>query len=69
MWAYQVNEGSQQLTPRCSYGLLRRYVKTQPLGVEDGRVNFVLKNSENMCFSWMCDIQDWCISHQLWWTI
>ncbi|WP_288130642.1 valine--tRNA ligase [Microbulbifer sp.] len=49
------------------------YVKTQPLAeeaikvVEDGQVNFVPKNYENMYFSWMRDIQDWCISRQLWW--
>ncbi|TLM79682.1 valine--tRNA ligase [Microbulbifer harenosus] len=49
------------------------YVRTQPLAeeaikvVEDGRVNFVPKNYENMYFSWMRDIQDWCISRQLWW--
>ncbi|WP_299943727.1 valine--tRNA ligase [uncultured Microbulbifer sp.] len=49
------------------------YVKTQPLAeeaiaaVEDGRVNFVPKNYENMYFSWMRDLQDWCISRQLWW--
>ncbi|MBY6191357.1 valine--tRNA ligase [Microbulbifer agarilyticus] len=49
------------------------YVKTQPLAdeaikvVEDGRVEFVPKNYENMYFSWMRDIQDWCISRQLWW--
>ncbi|WP_193166275.1 valine--tRNA ligase [Microbulbifer hainanensis] len=49
------------------------YVRTQPLAeeaikvVEDGRVEFVPKNYENMYFSWMRDIQDWCISRQLWW--
>ncbi|MDP5209179.1 valine--tRNA ligase [Microbulbifer sp. 2205BS26-8] len=49
------------------------YVKTQPLAeeaiaaVEDGRVAFVPKNYENMYFSWMRDLQDWCISRQLWW--
>ncbi|MEX2962728.1 valine--tRNA ligase [Microbulbifer sp. TYP-18] len=49
------------------------YVRTQQLAaeaiaaVEDGRVNFVPKNYENMYFSWMRDIQDWCISRQLWW--
>ncbi|MGL6160301.1 valine--tRNA ligase [Microbulbifer sp.] len=49
------------------------YVKTQPLAedaikaVEDGRVEFVPKSYENMYFSWMRDIQDWCISRQLWW--
>ncbi|PGP56892.1 hypothetical protein CN998_32780, partial [Bacillus cereus] len=35
--------------------------------VEDGRIAFVPKQYENMYFSWMRDIQDWCISRQLWW--
>lgn len=35
--------------------------------VEDGDIEFVPKNYENMYFSWMRDIQDWCISRQLWW--
>tara|TARA_B110000483_G_scaffold77522_2_gene96547 strand:- start:24030 stop:26873 length:2844 start_codon:yes stop_codon:yes gene_type:complete len=49
------------------------YVKVQPLAdeaikaVEDGDVAFVPKSYENMYFSWMRDIQDWCISRQLWW--
>lgn len=49
------------------------YVSTRPLAepaiaaVEDGRIQFVPKQYENMYFSWMRDIQDWCISRQLWW--
>jgi len=49
------------------------YVKTAPLAekaiaaVEDGSIEFVPKQYENMYFSWMRDIQDWCISRQLWW--
>ncbi|ACR11740.1 valine--tRNA ligase [Teredinibacter turnerae T7901] len=49
------------------------YVRTQPLAekaiaaVEDGDIAFVPKQYENMYFSWMRDIQDWCISRQLWW--
>ena len=49
------------------------YVKAAPLAekaidaVEDGRIQFVPKQYENMYFSWMRDIQDWCISRQLWW--
>ena len=35
--------------------------------VEDGRIEFVPKQYENMYFSWMRNIQDWCISRQLWW--
>ncbi|MFT6389467.1 MAG: valyl-tRNA synthetase [Cellvibrionaceae bacterium] len=49
------------------------YVKTQPLAdeaikaVESKEIQFVPKQYENMYFSWMRDIQDWCISRQLWW--
>ena len=49
------------------------YVSTQPLAkeaiaaVENGHIQFVPKQYENMYFSWMRDIQDWCISRQLWW--
>ena len=35
--------------------------------VEDGRIQFVPQQYENLYFSWMRDIQDWCISRQLWW--
>ncbi len=35
--------------------------------VENGAIEFVPKNWENTYFSWMRDIQDWCISRQLWW--
>ena len=49
------------------------YVKVEPLAkpaieaVEDGRIQFVPKNWENTYFQWMRNIQDWCISRQLWW--
>lgn len=49
------------------------YVKTKPLAevaidaVKSGEIEFVPKQYENMYFSWMNDIQDWCISRQLWW--
>ena len=49
------------------------YVRAAPLAepavkaVEDGDIQFVPKQYENMYFSWMRDIQDWCISRQLWW--
>ena len=35
--------------------------------VESGAIEFVPKNWENTYFSWMRDLQDWCISRQLWW--
>ncbi|MCZ6829400.1 MAG: valine--tRNA ligase [Gammaproteobacteria bacterium] len=35
--------------------------------VEAGAIEFVPKQWENTYFAWMRDIQDWCISRQLWW--
>ncbi len=35
--------------------------------VETGRVKFEPDNWKNLFFSWMRDIQPWCISRQLWW--
>ena len=35
--------------------------------VESGAIEFVPKQWENTYFAWMSDIQDWCISRQLWW--
>ena len=35
--------------------------------VEDSDIEFVPKNWENTYFAWMRNIQDWCISRQLWW--
>jgi valyl-tRNA synthetase len=49
------------------------YVRTKPLAepaiaaVEDGRVKFVPENWSKTYFEWMHNIQDWCISRQLWW--
>ena len=49
------------------------YVKIAPLAkpaieaVESGRIRFVPDSYKNMYYSWMNDIQDWCISRQLWW--
>jgi len=35
--------------------------------VEDGRIEFVPGNWDKTYFEWMRNIQDWCISRQLWW--
>lgn len=35
--------------------------------VRDGRTRFVPKQWENTYFSWLENIQPWCISRQLWW--
>jgi len=49
------------------------YVRVAPLAepairaVEDGRIRFVPENWAKTYFQWMRNIQDWCISRQLWW--
>jgi valyl-tRNA synthetase len=49
------------------------FVKTGPLAepaikaVEDGRIRFIPDNWSKTYFEWMHNIQDWCISRQLWW--
>jgi valyl-tRNA synthetase len=49
------------------------FVKIKPLAeaamraVEDGRIKFVPENWAKTYFEWMFNIQDWCISRQLWW--
>ncbi|MHA3091628.1 valine--tRNA ligase [Acinetobacter brisouii] len=49
------------------------YVKIAPLAepaieaVKDGRIKFVPEQYTNMYMAWMNNIQDWCISRQLWW--
>lgn len=35
--------------------------------VEDGEIRFVPENWNKTYFQWMRNIQDWCISRQLWW--
>jgi valyl-tRNA synthetase len=49
------------------------YVDTKPLAaaavaaVRDGRIRFVPENWAKTYYQWMENIQDWCISRQLWW--
>jgi valyl-tRNA synthetase len=49
------------------------YVRIAPLAepalaaVEDGRIRFVPDNWAKTYYQWMRNIQDWCISRQLWW--
>ncbi|MDH5360918.1 MAG: valine--tRNA ligase [Gammaproteobacteria bacterium] len=49
------------------------YVKVAPLAepaikvVEDGTIRFVPDNWKNTYYEWMNNIQDWCISRQIWW--
>lgn len=49
------------------------FVKTAPLAapaieaVASGKIRFVPEGWTKTYFQWMNDIQDWCISRQLWW--
>ncbi|MEO5348955.1 MAG: valine--tRNA ligase [Magnetococcus sp. YQC-3] len=49
------------------------FVRAAPLAeeairvVEDGRVRFVPESWKKTYFEWMHNIQDWCISRQIWW--
>jgi valyl-tRNA synthetase len=49
------------------------YVKIEPLAkpaieaVEKGDIRFVPDNYKNTYYEWMHNIQDWCISRQIWW--
>lgn len=49
------------------------YVKMKPLAepaikaVKEGKIKFVPERFSKIYFNWMENIQDWCISRQLWW--
>ncbi len=49
------------------------FVKAKPLAekaievVRNGQIKFVPENWSNTYYNWMENIQDWCISRQLWW--
>ena len=49
------------------------YVKMKPLAgpaieaVRSGRIKFVPERFSKIYYNWMENIQDWCISRQLWW--
>ena len=69
----QVPRGDRSGTVVEPYLTDQWYVKIESLAkpaieaVESGRIKFVPDNYKNMYYSWMNDIQDWCISRQLWW--
>ncbi len=49
------------------------FVKIKPLAekaiaaVREGRIRIIPQHFERVYFNWMENIQDWCISRQLWW--
>lgn len=64
------DRGSEILEPML---MEQWYVKATALApaaidaVKTGRTRFVPENWENTYFQWLENIQDWCISRQLWW--
>ncbi|MCK6158997.1 valine--tRNA ligase [Moraxella osloensis] len=49
------------------YVSIEKLAKPAIEAVEDGRTEFVPAQYKNMYMAWMRNIQDWCISRQLWW--
>ncbi|MDO5770079.1 MAG: valine--tRNA ligase, partial [Psychrobacter sp.] len=49
------------------YVAVEQLAKPAIEAVEDGRIEFVPAQYKNMYMAWMTDLQDWCISRQLWW--
>ena len=49
------------------------FVKMEPLAkpaikaVKDGKINFIPERFSKVYLNWMENIEDWCISRQLWW--
>ena len=49
------------------------FVRAEPLAkpaieaVDSGRIRFIPENWDKTYYEWMNNIQDWCISRQLWW--
>ncbi len=74
-------EDHKLMVPRCDrsgaivepYLTDQWYVKVAPLAepairaVKNGDIKFVPDNWKNTYFEWMNNIQDWCISRQIWW--
>ena len=70
---YMVPRGDRSQSVVEPYLTDQWFVKIGPLAepaikaVEDGDIRFVPGNWTKTYFEWMRDIQDWCISRQLWW--
>lgn len=49
------------------YLKVKSLAKTAMKAVKDGKIKFIPKQYENLYFSWMNNVEDWCISRQIWW--
>ncbi|MBF0281993.1 MAG: valine--tRNA ligase [Zetaproteobacteria bacterium] len=70
---HQVGRGDRSHAVLEPYLTDQWYVDIKPLAepaikaVQDGDIRFVPQHWEKTYFEWMNNIQDWCISRQLWW--
>ncbi len=70
---HQIGRGDRSHAVLEPYLTDQWYVDIKPLAkpaieaVENGDIQFVPKHWEKTYFEWMRNIQDWCISRQLWW--
>ena len=46
---------------------MKKLAKRAADSVRNGEANFIPKKYEKQYFNWLDNIQDWCISRQLWW--
>jgi len=70
---HQIGRGDRSHAVLEPYLTDQWYVDIKPLAepaikaVETGEIRFVPQHWEKTYFEWMRNIQDWCISRQLWW--
>ncbi|MEW6729868.1 MAG: valine--tRNA ligase [Acidobacteriota bacterium] len=49
------------------FAIVKQMAEAAIAAVRDGRTRFVPENWAKIYFDWLENIQDWCISRQLWW--
>ncbi|MDP3856142.1 MAG: valine--tRNA ligase [Stagnimonas sp.] len=64
---YLTDQWFVDLTNTSEKGGYTRITKPALDAVESGRIRFVPDNWKTTYFHWLNNIQDWCISRQLWW--
>uniref|UniRef100_A0A1A9UKE4 Valyl-tRNA synthetase n=1 Tax=Glossina austeni TaxID=7395 RepID=A0A1A9UKE4_GLOAU len=67
---YQGDRSNVILEPMITnqwYLKIKSLANTAIQAVKNGKIQFIPKQYENLYFSWMNNIEDWCISRQIWW--
>ena len=65
-WFVAMNAKPQGIEPNSEYRGLSLAEKAKK-AVDSGAIRFIPENWVNTYNQWMNNIQDWCISRQLWW--